>query len=239
MHSRTRSEWRLRPVWGRATLPVRERSSRRLTASKSSSVVLIAISILVAAIATVLTQTAQAQKTVAPPVKSTRPSDDTQIYRNKTFGFRAAIPYGWVDRTKEMQEGNDAAKAQVLLAVFEHPPEATADAVNSAIVIASESVTSYPGLKKAEDYLGPLTELTTAKGFKADGDAAIIEIDARELVRADFTKALNDKLIMYQSTLVLLTKSQIVSFTFIAGSSNELDDLIGGLHFGAAKSPAR
>lgn len=192
---------------------------------------------VVAAIAMVLTS--QAQKTATPPPKSVTPPDDAQLYRNKTFGFRSAIPYGWVNRTKEMQEGEDVAKASVLLAVFEHPPEATGDTVNSAIVIASENATSYPGLKKAEDYLGPLTELTTAKGFKPDGDPTIIEVDARELVRADFTKALNNKLTMYQSTLVLLTKGQIVSFTFIAGSSDELDDLVAGLHFGAPKSPAR
>ena len=88
----------------------------------------------------------------------------------RTFGFRYQIPYGWVDRTKEMQEGNEAGKAEVLLAVFERPPEATGDTVNSAVVIASESAASYPGLKKAEDYLGPLTELATAKGFKPEGD---------------------------------------------------------------------
>ena len=38
---------------------------------------------------------------------------------------------------------------------------------------------------------------------------------------------------MRQCTLVLLAKGQIVSFTFIAGSEDELDDLMDGLHFGA------
>ncbi len=36
---------------------------------------------------------------------------------------------------------------------------------------------------------------------------------------------------MHQSTLILLAKGQIVSFTFIAGSEDEIDDLIEGLHF--------
>ena len=45
------------------------------------------------------------------------------------------------------------------------------------------------------------------------------------------------KLTMHQCTLILLAKGQIVSFTFIAGSEDELDDLMDRLHFGAAKSP--
>jgi hypothetical protein len=40
---------------------------------------------------------------------------------------------------------------------------------------------------------------------------------------------------MRQCTLVLLAKGQIVSFTFIAGSEDELDDLMEGLHFTVAK----
>src|SRR5215470_5494448 len=80
---------------------------------------------------------------------------DSQTYRNPLFGFRYHIPYGWVDRTKEMQEqdiregdnrapesGKDqgtkteahkasAGAGEVLLAVFERPPEATGDTVNS------------------------------------------------------------------------------------------------------------
>jgi hypothetical protein len=103
------------------------------------------------------------------------------------------------------------------------------------VVIAAESAASYPGLKKAEDYLEPLSELTAAKGFKPAEDPSVIELDGRELVRADFTKPLNDKLTMRQATLVLLTKGQIVSFTFIAGSEEEIDNLIDELHFGSTK----
>ena len=155
------------------------------------------------------------------------------VYRNPTFGFRYRIPYGWVDRTKDLQEGNDAQKGQVLLAIFERPPQAAGDTINSAVVIAAENASAYPGLKKAEDYLGPLTELTTSKGFKSEGDPSVIEIDARQLVRADFTKPRSDKLTMHQSTLVLLAKGQIVSFTFLAGSEDEVNDLIESLHFGS------
>jgi hypothetical protein len=190
-----------------------------------------------------LTFPLQAQNKTAPvatpPAKPATRADDAQLYRNATFGFRYQIPYGWVDRTKEMQEGNAAAgKADVLLAVFEHPPEAVADKINSAVVIAYESAASYPGLKKAEDYLGPLTELATAGGFKADGDPYPLEVESRQLLRADFTKPLNDKLTMRQCTLVLLTKGQIVSFTFIAGSEDDLDELMDSLHFSVAPKPA-
>jgi hypothetical protein len=185
------------------------------------------------------------QKSASHPAVTAKKSEsdsnskaDAQVYRNAIFGFRYQIPYGWVDRTKEMQQGNEGTKASVLFAVFEHPPEATTDRVNSAVVIATESAASYPGLKKAEDYIGPLTELATAKGFKGDGDPSIIDIDidARQLVRANFTKPLKEKLTMCQSTLVLLEKGQIVSFTFIAGTEDELDEFIEGLHFAAAKS---
>ncbi len=186
-----------------------------------------------------------------PPAKAAAPAEDPQLYRNPTFGFRYQIPYGWVDRTHVMQEqamqdqviqeGNETAKAEVLLAAFERPPEATGSTINSAVVIASESAASYPGLKKAEDYLGPLTELATAKGFHADGEAYSLEVESRQLLRADFVKELSvataDKLTMHQCTLVLLAKGHILSFTFIAGSEDELDDLMDGLHFVSASSP--
>ncbi len=188
---------------------------------------------------------AQAQSKPAPvakPVAKVSAGDqDAQLYRNPTFAFRYQIPYGWVDRTKEMQPGDDSGKGEVLLAVFERPPEATGDSINSAVVIASESAASYPGLKRAEDYLGPLTDLATAKGFKAEGEPYALEVESRHLLRADFSKprevkATNNKLTMRQCTLVLVAKGQIVSFTFIAGSEDELDDLMEGLHFGAAQS---
>jgi hypothetical protein len=190
------------------------------------------------AFALALAQPAQ-QKPAKPSVPAAQPSADSQLYQNPAFGFRFRIPYGWVDRTKELQEGNEPQKGQVLLAVFERPPQAAGDTINSAVLIAAENASAYPGLKKAEDYLGPLTELTTAKGFKAEGDPSAIEIDSRQLVRADFTRALSDKLTMHQSTLVLLAKGQIVSFTFLAGSEDEVSDLIDRLNFTSPKTRAQ
>ncbi len=199
---------------------------------------------VIALVSLSLTSAAQAQSKTAPAPDATRAAkpaatgEDAQFYRNTTFAFRYQIPYGWVHRTREMQEGNEAGKGEVLLALFERPPEATGDTINSAVVIASESAASYPGLKKAEDYLGPLTELATAKGFKAEGEPYALEVESRHLLRADFVKPRSDKLTMRQCTLVLLAKGQIVSFTFIAASEDEIDNLMDGLHFSNAKPSA-
>jgi hypothetical protein len=194
---------------------------------------------------------APAQKRPTPDPAPPKSVPDAQTYGNSEHGFRYEIPYGWVDRTKEMREAPatqdtesktpkpdakakpEAAKGEVLLAIFERPPEASGDTVNSAVIIARESVAAYPGLKKAEDYLAPLTELTTAKGFQPDGDPSVVTIDAHDLVRADFIRALTEKVAMYQSTLAMVAKGQILSFTFIAGSEDEVDELIERLGFGS------
>jgi hypothetical protein len=230
-------------VWGRAASPVQaERNSPATRGQSNSGFVMAAAT---AAVALGLSITAQAQSKPAPvaqsAAKASASDQDAQLYRNPTFAFRYQIPYGWVDRTKEMQPGDGTGKGEVLLAVFERPPEAFGDSINSAVVIASESAASYPGLKRAEDYLGPLTDLATAKGFKAEGEPYALEVESRRLLRADFSKprevkAPNNQVTMRQCTLVLVAKGQIVSFTFIAGSEDELDDLMDGLHFGAAKS---
>ena len=202
---------------------------------------------MIVVIALSLALTGQAQHKTAPaaatpPAKSFTHNEDAQLYRNPTFGFRFQIPYGWVDSTKVLLSAKPDPIDEPQLAIFERPPQATGDTINSAVVIASESVASYPGLKKAEDYLGPLTELATSKGFKAEGEPYALEVESRQLLRADFSKPLSvktndNKLTMRQCTLVMLAKGQIVSFTFIAGSEDELDNLMDGLHFVAAKAP--
>src|SRR5690242_1242027 len=104
----------------------------------------------------------------------TRPPDPGAItngvYRNSFFGFSCKLPFGWVDRTKDMGESAteglpDPKKSMVLLAEFERPPEAVGETVNSAIVFAAEPASAYPGLRNAEHYFGPLTELTKSKGL--------------------------------------------------------------------------
>jgi len=173
------------------------------------------------------------QKPKSAPAKSapTKPAPDTQTFRDTTYGIRYKLPAGWVDRTKDIQQGNDSSIAEVFLAIFERPPEVVGDTVNSAVIIAREDATTVPGLKAAAQYIDPLNKILTSQGFKSNGEASTLEINARELVRADFVKPRTEKLNMHQSTLVLLQKGQIVTFTFIAGSEEDVEELIQGLSF--------
>jgi hypothetical protein len=157
------------------------------------------------------------------------------VYRNSFFGFSYKVPYGWVDRTDDMREGEQSGKAMLLLAIFERPPDATGDTVNSAVVITAENVSSYPGLKTAADYFAPLTELTTSKGFKVVNEPYESSAGAKQLVRSDFSKQLGT-LTMQQSSLVLVEKSYVISFTLIGGSGDEVDSLIENLGFGVSRN---
>jgi hypothetical protein len=156
------------------------------------------------------------------------------VYRNTSFGFSYKVPFGWVDRTDVMRDSpaesskGDSAKAEVLLAVFERPPEAGSDTPNSAVIIAAESVSSYPGLKSAGDYFGPLTEVTKRGGFKAVGGPYEFSVGGRPVVRGDFSKEENPPA-MRQSSLVMLAKGCVVSFTFISTDEGEVGKLIEGL----------
>jgi hypothetical protein len=164
------------------------------------------------------------------------------LYHNSFFGFDYKLHFGWVDRTTEMREdssedSSDPKKSILLLAAFEHPPEVAGDSVNSAVVVAAEAVSSYPGLQNAEQYFGPVTELTKSKGFAVVNEPYEFRVGATQLVRGDFSKPLGS-LTMHQSTLVMIEKGFVVSFTFIAGSEDELAPLIEGLSFGRKETPA-
>jgi hypothetical protein len=182
------------------------------------------------------TSSSKAKHTPESRAKSAAPApSDEGTYRNATFGLTYHVRYGWVDRTRQMQDDkNDPAKAQLLLAVFEHPPEVTGDSVNSAVIIAAESVNSYPGLKTAADYMSPLTELTTSKGFKVTQEPYEYPVGTKTLVRGDFVKELG-RVSMHQSSLVLLEKKFVVSFTFIGESDDEVEGLIEKLSVNSAK----
>jgi hypothetical protein len=164
------------------------------------------------------------------------------VYANPYFGFTYRLPFGWVDRSQAMQDDSagaagDAAKSVLLLAVFEQPPEAPREAINSGVVIAAESVSAYPGLKTAADYFGILAQLTTGKGFKEANDPAEVVVSGRSLIRGDFSKQ-TGKATLHQTALVFLEKSYVVSFTLIGASEDEVNSLLENLSF-AAKKPAR
>lgn len=161
------------------------------------------------------------------------------VYHNNAFRFSYKIPFGWVNRTQEMSEdSNDSStpdsaaskKSALLLGVFERPPESTGDSVNSAVVIAAEPASSYPGLRNPEQYFGPLTSLVKAKGLSVVNEPYDFPVGTMQLVRGDFSKPVG-KLTMRQSTLVMMEKGYVVSFTFIGGSEDEVDEVVGYLSF--------
>jgi len=165
------------------------------------------------------------------------------VYRNPSFGFSYKLPYGWVDRTSEMQDDSPnasnaaagaAAKSMLLLTIFERPPEAAGDTVNSAVVIAAESLSNYSGLKTAADYFGPLTELATAKGFQRVQEPHEFSIGATQLVRGDFSKP-RGTIAVLQTSLVILERGYELSFTFIGESEDEINELIEKLSFESRK----
>ena len=83
-----------------------------------------------------------------------------------------------------------------------------------------------------------MTELAEQRGFKVENDPYEFTTGARRMVRADYSKQ-RGKLEMWQSTLVIIEKGEIVSFTFVGGSQDELDELIGNLKFAAGATPKK
>ncbi|MFZ0300692.1 MAG: hypothetical protein WAM13_20250 [Candidatus Sulfotelmatobacter sp.] len=164
------------------------------------------------------------------------------VYRNPTFGFSCRIPAAWVLRTDEMnarqgvEDTADAGKAgRVLLAVFSRPPEARAEDINSSILIAAESAAAYPGLKDAAQYFGPVTEVAQAQGFEVAEQPYEFVIGTKKVVRGDFQMDVGSR-VMRQSTLAVLERGYAVSFTFIGGTEDEVEELVQGLSFGVAKT---
>jgi hypothetical protein len=179
------------------------------------------------------------------------------VYRNPAFGFSCKIPAQWVLRTEEMNARDDVAPAKedraapdrpgeggcphaggcgrVLLAAFSRPPEARAEDINSSILIAAESVAAYPGLKDAAQYFGPVTEVAQAQGFEVVEQPYEFVVGTKKVVREDFQKDVGSR-VMRQSTLVVLARGYAVSFTFIGGTGDEVEELVGGLSFGVAKT---
>ena len=184
---------------------------------------------------------------------------DGQLLNCPKFGFTYKVIFGWVDRTEDMQQGeslpdqpeNESAKgtssvadqpkpassesSKTLLAVFERPPAAPGDTINSAVVIAAEPLANYHGIKTAADYFSPITELATQRGFKVINEPHVFAVGAKRLVRGDYSKE-RGKLTMWQTSLVVIEKGNIVSFTFIGGSEDEVNDLISDLVFSSARS---
>jgi hypothetical protein len=110
--------------------------------------------------------------------------------------------------------------------------------VNSAVVIAAENVSSYPGLKTAGEYFGPLSEMAGGKGFKVVNQPYEFALGTKTLVRGDFSKE-SGSMTMKQTSLVFLQKNWIVSVTFIGAGEDEIQELVEHLSFGVAATPRR
>jgi hypothetical protein len=199
---------------------------------------LAAVQMLFLAARPVLGQQSPSPSTAPPTAAAVEPGEVvSSTYHNGSLGFRYPIPVGWVDRTAEVREAaTNHEKASVLLAIFERPPEAAGETVNSAVVIAVEAASAYPGLKTAAQYFGPVTELTTSKGFTPVAEPYEFPVDGRPIVRGDFQRAMGS-ITMHQSTLAMLTKGSILSFTFLAGSYDEVTAMVEQLAFGRPKKP--
>jgi hypothetical protein len=165
------------------------------------------------------------------------------------FEFSYKVPFGWVDRTAETQKedadegapsqsstkpgAQKSAKSETLLAIFERPPGAPGETIDAAVVIAAEPLKNYPQVKSASDYFGPISELAEQRGFKTESEPYSFNVGAKHLVREEFSKQ-RGKLTMRQSSLVMIEKEYIVSFTFVSGSEDEAEDLIANLRFAAS-----
>jgi len=186
---------------------------------------------------------AKAAPAVASPLDSGTISGG--LYRNRAFGFTCRIPAGWVLRTEEMNARDDetanadkaassAKTGRVLLAAFSRPPEARAEDVNGSIVITAESVAAHPGLTEAAQYFGPVAEAAKAQGSEMDDDPYEFVVGTKKLVRGDFQKDVGSRVI-HQSTLVVLARGYAISFTFIGGTEDEVEELVGELGFGVPR----
>jgi hypothetical protein len=200
--------------------------------------------------------TAQDTSSSSAPKHTKKSADSTldsgmitnAVYHNKSLALACKIPEGWVLRTDEMntlqepqvepekdksaQSRASGAGPKVLLAAFSRPPEARAEDINSSILIAAEPTTSYPGLKDAAQYFGPFNEVAKAQGFTIDEDPYEIALGTKTLVRGDFHKNVGSR-VMHQSTLAMLSHGYAISLTIIAGTEDDVEELIDGLTFSA------
>ena len=123
-----------------------------------------------------------------------------------------------------------SAGAKVLLAAFSRPPQAKGEDVNSSILIAAESASSYPGLRSPRNISNRSSKSPKAQGFALEEDPYDIAIGSKTLVRGDFHKDVGSR-VMHQSTLVMLAHGYAISITIIGGTDDEVEDLVDGLSF--------
>jgi hypothetical protein len=167
------------------------------------------------------------EETDAPPVTS----DQNPHFSQSQGEVGHPPPSEEESSPQRAQRSTEEDRGRVLLAAFSRPPEARGEDVNASIVIAVEKVATYPGLKEAAQYFGPLTEVAKAQGFTVDEDPYEIQIGTKVVVRGDFHKDVGTR-VMRQSTLAFLAQGYAVSITVIGGTEDEVEELVDGVAFG-------
>jgi hypothetical protein len=69
-----------------------------------------------------------------------------------------------------------------------------------------------------------------AQGFEVVEEPYEFVVGTKKLVRGDFQKDVGSR-VMRQSTLVVLARGYAISFTFIGGTEDEVEELVEGLSF--------
>jgi hypothetical protein len=83
-----------------------------------------------------------------------------------------------------------------------------------------------------------VSEVTEAKGLKPVNEPYEFPVDGKPVVRRDFIKQIG-QVGMHQSTLAMLAKGYVLSFTFIGSSDDEVQQLIEWLRFGSPSKSAK
>ena len=72
--------------------------------------------------------------------------------------------------------------------------------------------------------------MAKSQGFTIDEDPYEIAVGTKTLVRGDFHKDVGSR-VMHQSTLAMLAHGYAISITIIAGTEDDVEELIDGLTF--------
>jgi hypothetical protein len=185
--------------------------------------------------------TAQAPSAKYPPPGPPQAgSISNGIYRNEFFGVECNVPAGWVLRTADMAPGQDAnAKSMVLLSAFARTPHTAGAGVDSSILIAAEAQSSQPEAATALEYLVAVKQAANQNGLELTEPPREVRAGAHILWRADFAGDAEAAPPRYQISEVMLKRGYFVSFTFVAGSGREAEELLAKLHFlPPARKPA-
>ena len=77
--------------------------------------------------------------------------------------------------------------------------------------------------------------MALAQGFDVDEEPYEFAVGTKTVVRGDFEKDVGTR-VMMQSTIVTLARGYAVSFTFIGGTEDEVEELVQGLSFVTPKT---